>query len=222
MKKILSALLILAVLAIVIFLYATRGASAPTVVVETPTDIPADTAPTAATTYRVNPETSTASFSIGEDLRGARFTAIGTTNQVSTDVIIASDGGISVGTVSVNARTLKTDDSRRDGAIARLILKSESPENEFITFTPNAFSAENTPKLIEGQTTTFPLSGNLTISGVTKPTTFTATLTKSGETLTGTVSGQIKRSDFGISVPSLPFIANVDDVVALTATVTLQ
>jgi polyisoprenoid-binding protein YceI len=217
MKKILTVLSILAILIIVVFLYATRGASAPTELVETPTE-----ATSTPNTYRINPEMSTVSFSIGEDLRGSRFTAIGATNQVSTDVTVSPDGSVSVGTVSVNARTFKTDDSRRDGAIARLILKSENPENEYITFTPTPFTSENTPKLVDGTEITFPISGSLTISGVTKPVTLTATLSKNADILSGTVEGEIKRSDFGITIPSLSFIANVDDVVVLKAGVTLQ
>ena len=217
MKKIFSVLAIIAILAVVIFLYATRGASAPTEVVETPTETTST-----PNTYRINPEMSTVSFSIGEDLRGSRFTAVGTTNQVSTEVTVAPDGSVSVGTVSVNARTFKTDDSRRDGAIARLILKSENPENEYITFTPTPFTSENTPKLVDGTEITFPLSGSLTISGVTKPATFIAKLSKNANILSGTIEGEIKRSDFGITVPSLSFIANVDDVVVLKAGVTLQ
>jgi polyisoprenoid-binding protein YceI len=67
-----------------------------------------------------------------------------------------------------------------------------------------------------GQSYTFEVAGNLTIRDVTQPVTFQITLqAESDNRLNGTASATIKRSDFNLVVPSVPFVANVADEIAL-------
>lgn len=212
MKNIFAFIGLLAIVAIGLYWYLGRP-------VAQPTTIPNDTELTAddGVRYRINPETSSVSFAINEILRNEPFTAIGTTNAVFGDV--AFDGkNLAFGTIQVNARTLKTDDTRRDGALARLILKSEKDENEFIVFTPTGLN--RVPRTIPSNTPfEFSLLGDLTISGVTKPASFDITMTITTTNISAEISSTLNRSDFSLTVPSLPFLASVDDVVTISGSV---
>ena len=130
-----------------------------------------------------------------------------------------SKKAITVGKVAVNAKTFKTDSSNRDGAIARFILKSDQPANEFITFTPAQPIALASP-LVEGKEISATVSGTLTISGITKPATFTVRIKMQNKGLVVTGDTTVKRSDFGLQIPDLSFIASVDDLVKVSISAT--
>jgi polyisoprenoid-binding protein YceI len=70
-----------------------------------------------------------------------------------------------------------------------------------------------------GQPFTFQLTGDLTIRETTRPATFdvNATLQPDG-TLSGTATSTIQYSDWGVSIPSVPFVASVGDQVVLGLT----
>lgn len=168
---------------------------------------------------RILSSSSTAEFRIGEVLGGKPFTVIGATNQIAGNVIIdpSKKEWLSLGVVRVNARTLKTDDSSRDGAISRFILKSEDPQNEFIEFKAVGVNAGNFPK--EGENFTLTISGNLKISGVIKPVVWIGTGKISGDSMFATAETTVKRGDFNLVIPSVPFVASVDEDVVLKVSV---
>lgn len=160
--------------------------------------------------FRIVPESSKATFTLGEDLRGVRTTVVGTTQDVSGDITVDPNnvGAARIGTIKINARTFKTDSESRNRAIVRMIFKSEETGNEFITFTPSSISVASS---------TIEVTGSLTISGVTNTSTFTGTYAFASDTeLTGHVGTLLRYADFGLSVPELPFLANVDKQVELT------
>lgn len=166
-------------------------------------------------TFRIVPDASMASFNIYEDLRGKPKDVIGTTNQVAGEVSV-DFGNLAtarLGEIRVNARTFKTDDERRNRAIQNRILETEA--HEFITFTPaqiTGLSGAAAPNKVHP----FTMTGNLTIRGVTKPVTWEGGVMAVSETeLRIEARTTVKRSDYQISVPNLPFIANVADDVAL-------
>jgi polyisoprenoid-binding protein YceI len=155
---------------------------------------------------------STASFEIDEVLRGAPLRVVGTTSDISGSFgYKLGDGTLSLGDISVNARTLKTDRTNRDGAISRLILKSGETANEFITFSPTSVL-----KVGEG----YSVTGDLTVSGITKPVTFEVKLDRIVETeISGTAVATISRKDFGLVIPSIPFVADVPDLFQIKASI---
>jgi len=56
------------------------------------------------------------------------------------------------------------------------------------------------------------LTGDLTIAGVTKMASFTTSnVLVSPDTIMGDVQATIKRSDYGLIIPNIPFVANVPD-----------
>lgn len=222
MKKIITIIAAVIVIAAVVgFMSITKAPSAPTTDINTAAD-QNQTAPVPETipTYKISQSESKVSFSIGETLREKPFTAVGTTDQVAGDILVLFDedtGGtyLAADNITVNAKTFKTDDEKRDGAIARMILKSEDPANEFITFKATSIGLPDAPA---GDTPLqFSVIGNLTISGVTKQVTFTGTFMGTAEKMTVHATAKIKRSDFNLKVPELPFIADVADEFTISA-----
>lgn len=170
------------------------------------------TPPVADGRYHIVPEQTTASFALDEDLRGQRITVLGTTNQVS-GAVKADPANLSASefsTIRINARTFVTDDERRNNAIRRMVLKTEDDANEFIEFTPKSVTGAPVTATI-GQSFTFKATGDLKVSGVTKEVTFdgTATFTSADE-IKGTAQTKVHYPDFGVTVPNLSFLANVD------------
>ncbi len=160
--------------------------------------------------YKIASASSKVEFKIDEILRDKPFTAIGTTNDIAGDIYVKADNSIEMGTIKINARTFKTDSSNRDTAIARFILKSDEPKNEFITFVP---------KKITGKLPKVNVSGDLTISGKTMPISFDIMASVINDNLSGTTSADIKRSDFNLTIPSVKFVASVNDKFTISANI---
>lgn len=187
-----------------------------------PTQIPASPEPAALpvtgsdlVVYQIDPAQSEASFTIYELLRGSPKNVVGTTNQVAGEVAVdVSDlSTAQVGEVLINARTLGTDDDRRNGAIRNRILFTD--QYEYISFRPTQVSGLS-GSAVPGQTYTFQITGDLTIRDVTRPVTFDVAVTgESPEHLVGSAKATIRRADYGINVPNVPFVANVGEDVAL-------
>ena len=114
--------------------------------------------------------------------------------------------------VVIDLTTLKTDKSRRDGYVQRRTLETEQYPNAELVITE-----------IKGLPATFPhtgaltltLVGDLTLHGVTKPTTWTVSANASPNGLTGTASTTLLFADFDIDVPRVPVVARVDDPITL-------
>lgn len=168
--------------------------------------------------YAIQKDGSKATFSLQEDLRGERITVLGETDWVFGDIAVDRQNlsAAKIGTIQINARTLKTDSAQRNGAIARLILKSEDDANEWIVFKPTAVN--NLPMKADiGQEIPVEISGDLTVSGVTKPVTFAGSFTFTSDAeLKGKAQAKIHYPDFGIAVPNLPFLANVEQDTTLS------
>lgn len=201
-----------------IFLYVTRPVDQSAVAlpgdVQTIATSTTGATPDAEKQLAVDQSTSRATFTLKEDLNGKRTTVIGETAAITGTVTIntATPATLSIGKVAIDARTFTTDNERRNAAIARMILESEKPEYTYITFDTTA--VEGVPALIEDGAQ-FPLiiTGNLTIKKTTKPVTFTGTGSYVGGVLTANVSSTIKYKEFEVSVPQLPFLANVEEEV---------
>ncbi len=212
-------ILIIATVAVGSFLYLTRPVAPPSTDITKSVEKLERAEATSTTTafYRISQPESKAQFSINEVLRGSPFTAVGITNQIAGDIEIntANPSLSRIGVIRINARTLKTESPQRDGAIARFILKSEDPANEFIEFRLTSLSG--LPATIkQGVEFNFRIPGDLTISGITKPAVFQATAKlESGDQLSGTAEATVKRSDYNLKIPNIPFVASVADNVML-------
>ncbi len=172
--------------------------------------------------YHITNPTS-ATFSIGETLRGQPFTATGTTNEVSGIVTLDRNmpSKTTLGPIKINAKTFKTDSSGRDFMIKKFILKAEDEGNEFVVFSPKTITGLPT-SFENGKTLALEMSGDLTIAGITHPAMFSGTATVNADSVQGTAQAKIKRADYGIVVPSVPFVASVDEEVTLTISLTAK
>lgn len=215
--RIFLVLAVLAALGVAVGFYLTRPPSAPS---KDSTQSTASTLSQFKTeendVFVVDAAQSSVQFEIDEILNSKPTHVVGVTNQVSGEVLVNAKkpSASKMGKISINARTFKTDNERRNGAIARLILKSEDPANEFITFESTALNGLPA-ELKQGEEFSFTIDGNLTVSGVTKPATFTVVAKLSGDQLTGTAVTTIMRPDFGLKIPNLSFLAGVDEDVLL-------
>lgn len=177
------------------------------------TDAPATSA--GPRVFVIDQAASEVRFIIFEELRGQPVDVVGASNQVAGEIAVdlADLSTAQVGVIQINARTLVTDSDRRNQAIRNQILNTDA--YELITFTPTAITGLSGAGAA-GQGYTFQLSGDLTIRDQTQPVTFEVTVQAASEAqLTGTAKATIKRGDFGLNIPSVPFVANVAEDVRL-------
>lgn len=216
-KTVQSVLLVVAFLmisAIGAYAYVVRPTKAPT----EPAEANMLQEPNPSGAFQILPERSMASFSLEENLRGEHITVLGTTQNLSGEILADRQAlpEAQIGAIRINARTFVTDSEQRNNAIRRLILKTENDANEFIVFEPRTIAG--LPQTAElSEVFTFEVTGDLTVSGVTKSVTFMGSaMFVSDNELSGSAQTLLHYPDFGISVPNLPFLANVDQDVTLT------
>ncbi len=209
----LVALVVVVGAAAVIFIVATGGSG------EASTEITSESvsAANSATIFAIVADDSEVRFVLDEDLRGVRTTVTGVTNQVAGEIAVdfSAPQNSEVGPIRINVRTLATDNDFRNRAIRGQILRSSQDEFEFAEFVPTAI--EGLPETVTvGTPITFTVTGDFTLVGVTQPVTFELTVTPVSETrLEGTARAVVNHNDFGITIPSVPSVANVDEAVAL-------
>jgi polyisoprenoid-binding protein YceI len=192
--------------------------AAPSPTPQSPTD-PApepETGLSGQAVFVLDPARSQVSFAVDEILRNAPATAVGVTSQVSGEIQVNFDDPPAslVGPITVDAATLTTDSSSRNGMIRRFILDTGAFPT--ITFTPTGISG--LPAEVEvGATYDVTITGDLTIRDVTAVETFTGQVTLVSATeLQGYFSAIVLRGTvYGLQIPSVPQVASVDDDVLL-------
>lgn len=191
-----------------------EATTAPEATAEAPTEVSSAPAGTAQV-FTIDSTASQVRFQLDEELRGSPTTVVGTTDQVAgqLSVNLADLSQTQVGIIQINARTLATDNNFRNRAINNEIL--DTGDFEFITFTPTAVEGLPASATV-GQAISFSLVGDLTIRDVTQPATFTVEATAVSETqIVGTATAIVNRADFGLQIPSVPNVANVEEEVEL-------
>lgn len=179
------------------------------------TDVPAEAPAGTTRVFTVDPAASQVRFQLDEDLRGVRTTVVGITDQVAgqLSVNLADLSQTQVGVIQINARTLATDNNFRNRAIQNEIL--DTGAFEFITFSPTGIEGLPASAAV-GETIAFTLVGDLTIRDVTLPATFNVEATAASDTqITGTATAVVNRAEFGLQIPSVPSVANVEEEVEL-------
>lgn len=208
---------LVAVVSVGAFLYLTRGVALPSADVQASVEQLNTSADSSATLFRIAQDESQAEYNIFEVLNGSDKTVVGTTSEVAGDIVIdLSDlSQTEVGEIAINARTFATDEDRRDNSVARFILQSESDANEFIIFQPTAISGLPENASVD-DTLEFQVTGDLTIAGTTQSVAFDVTATlATADQLTGHAETVIQRADFNLTIPSVPFVADVGEEVTL-------
>ncbi|MEM8859371.1 MAG: YceI family protein, partial [Chloroflexota bacterium] len=176
-----------------------------------------------AAVYSIIPGESVARFELDEDLRSAdtgwgawtRVTVLGDTDQVFGDIAVNADDLASTQLVDIkiDANTFYTNEPVRRRKIQTQILETEI--YPFITFQPTGI--REMPETVQlGEEIAFMIDGDLTIRTVSLPQTFEVTaVLASPDEIVGTAAAVVTRQSYGIEIPGVPNIADVEDEVEL-------
>ena len=150
---------------------------------------------------------SFAGYRVQKVLNGVDVTVVGRTDEVSGTVEIA-DGDLVTGTVTVDLASVDSGDAKRDEYFRdKALTVSEYPEATFMLSDPVRAVAG----LTAAGTPAFDIVGDVSIRGVTRQITTEVSVAVDGETVR--VAGSIPAHfpDFGVTIPTLPFVKVDED-----------
>lgn len=146
--------------------------------------------------------------------------AIGKTTEISGGLGVGADGRIIPGESKfiVKVGGLTSDRDRRDNFVRRNVL--EADKFPTVEFSPTEF--RGLPKSLPSSGShTFDVIGNLTVRGVTKPTTWRVTAEPKNGGVVGTAATKFTFAEFGMSQPRVPIVLSVADTIKLEYDFTL-
>ena len=140
--------------------------------------------------------------------------AIGVTKAVSGQIALAADGSVvpEESKITIDVTGLKSDQSRRDNYVRRRLLVTDT--NPAVVFVPTSIRGGPATIPTSGSGA-FTLVGNLTVRGVTKPTTWAVTARYLPGAVTGTAVTAFTFADFAIAQPRVPILLSVSDTIRL-------
>ena len=144
--------------------------------------------------------------------------AVGITHDISGSLLVNPNGTIvsDSSRITVNVAALKSDKDRRDGYVrGRILDATQYPTVELV---PTALKGLTFPTT---GSKTFEMVGNLTVRGVTKPTTWRVDAKFDGDKVTGSASTSFPFSEFGLMQPRVPVVLSVADTIKLEYTFSL-
>jgi len=213
LKKIVIAVIVIAVIGAVGAFIADRTIFAPAQVTTGVPVAPAGSAPLAGsgTLYKIDAAQSEAHYEVSETFfQGNRLNlAIGRTKGVAGDVRVdfANPANSQIGTIVIDVSQLTSDEGRRDNYIRNNGLQSSKYPQA--TFKPT--KVEGLPASVKpGDQLTLKVTGDLTVKQTTKPVTFDVTLTAGQDKVTGTAAAEILLSDFGAGPIQLAMLQTED------------
>jgi polyisoprenoid-binding protein YceI len=170
-------------------------------------------APAGSQVYTIDANQSYAIYEVQEQFLSKPFPseAIGKTSSIQGGLVLQSKGRPTIIAlkVTVNLQTLTSDSSRRDDAIKRNWLQSNTyPLATFVVKTPQAATSGT---YSNGQQVTFQLTGAMTVHNTTHTETFTVQGMQDGKTITGVAKSLVYMKDFGFSAPSILGLLTVKD-----------
>ena len=166
--------------------------------------------------YLVAPTGNEARYRVREQLVGKDLPndAIGVTSEVTGRIVVGPDGKVlpTESRIVVALANLKSDQSRRDNFLRRRTLQTDSFPT--VTLVPTAIQGLLTP-IPAGTARSLQLSGDLTIHGVKRPTTWQVTARPDGSAVVGTATTAFTFKDFGLDQPRVPIVLSVADTIKL-------
>ncbi|MPQ98005.1 YceI family protein [Modestobacter sp. I12A-02628] len=147
---------------------------------------------------------STAGYRVDEVLNGADVTVAGTTEQVSGQVEIVG-GDLTTGEIVVDMASVTTDSDRRDGYFRDNVMDVDANPTGTFRFT----SPVDLPELT-GQPVTVPVSGEMTLAGVTQPVQTEISVVRTADGVQASGSVPITFSDYDVQAPDLGFVSVED------------
>jgi polyisoprenoid-binding protein YceI len=170
----------------------------------------------AAFTFVVAPDSNAARYRVREQLAGFDIPndAIGETRDVSGSIALDKSGKViaDASHIIVRIDSLKSDKARRDGYIRGRVLEA----SRFPTVDLQVTNIQGVKlPLPKSGSRAVTLTGNLTVHGVTRPTTWTGTAVFADSTIRGSASTKFTFTDFQLTQPRVPVVLSVADTIAL-------
>jgi polyisoprenoid-binding protein YceI len=170
----------------------------------------------------VAPTGNEARYRVREQLAGFDFPndAVGATSAISGTIVVDAQGSLvrDESKIVVELTPLTSDESRRDNYLRRRTLETEA--HPTVTLVPTAVHGLTLASAPAGERT-FHLLADLTVKGVTRPTTWSVTAQFGADRVTGTASTAFTFEEFGITKPSLARVISVADTIRLEYDFTL-
>lgn len=170
----------------------------------------------AGTRYVVAPSGNEVRYRVREQLVGFDLPndAIGKSTAV-TGVIAIDDGGRIIRDASrfvIDAATFASDCDRRDNYVRGRLL--ETAQYPSVVFVPTEARGITLPPS-GARSVTFDLIGDLTVRGVTRPTTWRVTATVTNDQISGNATTKFAFADFQMAKPQVRSVLSVADTIAL-------
>jgi polyisoprenoid-binding protein YceI len=170
----------------------------------------------AGTRYVVAPSGNEVRYRVREQLVGFDLPndAIGKSTAV-TGVVAIDDAGKIIRDASrfvIDAGTFASDRDRRDNYVRGRLL--EAAQYPSVVFVPTEARGITLPPSGSG-TSTFDLIGDLTVRGVTRPTTWRVTATVTNDQVSGSATTKFAFADFQMAKPQVRSVLSVADTIAL-------
>jgi polyisoprenoid-binding protein YceI len=170
------------------------------------TSAPPDPAPAGLDGTWTPTPSSEFGYRVEEVLAGVNTTAVGRSNEIDGELVVA--GTEAQVDVAVEVATITSDDSRRDGQFRGRIMDTDTfPEATFRTTEPIRLDTVPAP----GEQVTATATGELTLKGTTNTVTFdvTAEVTDGRIGVLGSIP--VRFEDYGIDNPSFGAVRTEDD-----------
>jgi polyisoprenoid-binding protein YceI len=179
-----------------------------------------DNTPTAHTStdgvrLTIDAANSQAQFRAREQLanRSLPSDAIGTNKDVEGAITVSPSGIVPEGSsITVKLDSLQSDSRQRDNFIKQNTLEvAHYPTAQFV---PMALHGLALP-VPDAGSATFQIEGDLTVHGVTKPTTWDMNATFSPQDVTGSGTTMVTLDQFGMQKPRVFTVLSIDDDITL-------
>lgn len=139
--------------------------------------------------------------------------AVGITHDISGSLLVNSNGSIITDSsrITVNVAALKSDKDRRDNYIKTHTM--ETAKYPTVTIVPKSFAGLTAKP--GAAPMEFDMVGDLTVHGVTRPTTWKVTAHSEGGDIVGTATTSFTFKDFSLEQPKVSVLLSVEDTIKL-------
>jgi polyisoprenoid-binding protein YceI len=166
--------------------------------------------------YVVAPQGNEARYRVREQLVGLNLPndATGATQEIAGALVVDANGNMvrDSSKIVVTLTSLKSDKERRDNYIRRHTMETEkSPTVELVPTAVKGLIGKPTG----ASPTSFELLGDLTVHGVTHPTTWKVTAHADGGDIVGSATTVFTFKDFSLDQPKVPVVLSVQDTIKL-------
>jgi polyisoprenoid-binding protein YceI len=139
--------------------------------------------------------------------------AVGVTRDIKGTLFVNPDGSVIADSsrIIVNLTNIKSDKDRRDAFIRRRTMETDKyPTVELVPKTFAGLTAKP-----GGAPSVFDIIGDLTVHGVTRPTTWKVNAHSEGADVVGTATTAFTFKDFQLDQPKVAVLLSVEDTIKL-------